>query len=124
MSDPIDPDPAAIHDFIQGGSDKPVVMLNLLRYHPDGGRELYQQYAMATAPHLARVGGQLLYAGDCDLKLVAPDGHRWDTVAVVRYPTRQAFLDMIADPEYIEISKIRSQALSAAVLEATVPLSL
>ena len=31
---------------------------------------------------------------------------------------------MIADEDYMEISKIRARALSAAVLDATVPLSL
>lgn len=122
MSHPVEPEPEAIFSLIEGGGDQPVVMLNLLRYNEDGGRELYAEYAMATAPHLARVGGELIYAGNCDVTLVAPDGYAWDTVALVRYPTRQAFLDMVADPEYREISKIRARALSAAVLDATVPL--
>lgn len=122
MSNPLEPEPEAIARLVGSDPQQPVVMLNLLRYHADGGRELYREYAMATAPHLARVGGELIYAGDCDITLVAPDGYAWDTVALVRYPTRQAFLDMVADPDYREISKIRARALSAAVLDATVPL--
>ena len=53
----------------------PCVMLNLLRFKPDGGRERYEQYAIATAPFLAAVGGELIYAGDCSTLLVGPESH-------------------------------------------------
>ncbi len=55
--------------------------------------------------------------------LVAPDSHRWDAVLVVRYPSREAFSRMVADPEYQQITHLRSEGLEEAVLQATVPLA-
>jgi hypothetical protein len=52
---------------------------------------------------------------------VTPEGFNWDAMLAVRYPSRQAFLDMVANPEYLEVSKLRSQALAEAVLQATNP---
>lgn len=39
-------------------------MLNLLAFKPDGGRATYIDYATKTAPHLERVGGEVLYFGE------------------------------------------------------------
>lgn len=98
----------------------PVVMLNLLRF-TSGGRELYDQYAKHTDPFLAKYGGEVLYAGEGSTVLVGEDGQSWDAVAVVRYPSRQAFCAMIADPAYQEGTDLRTRALVEAVLQATIP---
>ncbi|WP_437964321.1 hypothetical protein WMF04_31985 [Sorangium sp. So ce260] len=42
-----------------------------------------------------------------------------DTVALVRYPSRRAFADMLADPEYAVADPVRMSALSEAVLQPT-----
>jgi len=103
-----------------GGS---VVMLNLLRFRPDGGRESYGRYAEALGPAInARYGVQVEYLGDGGRALVAEDGQAWDMVLLVRYPNRQAFADMIRDPEYQAVSHFRSEALVESVLQPTVPL--
>jgi uncharacterized protein (DUF1330 family) len=102
----------------------PVVMLNPLRFRPDGGRESYQRYAEALGPALnARYGLQVEYLGDGERPLVAEDGQSWDMVVLVRYPNRQAFADMIRDPEYRAVSHFRSEALLESVLQPTVPLT-
>ncbi|GGX00029.1 hypothetical protein GCM10010297_22510 [Streptomyces malachitofuscus] len=100
----------------------PVVMLNLLRFAPDG-RILYEEYSRRTAAFLKRYGGELIYAGDGCAPLVAEDGQAWDTVLLVRYPDRAAFSRMVADPEYQEITGLRSRALTEAVLQPTTPWS-
>ena len=94
--------------------DGPVVMLNLLALKPDGGRARYEQYGAAVAPLLARVGGRILYAGEAVPPLLG-DG-RWDLVALVEYPSRQAFLDMIGSPEYQAIAHLRTEALAKGEL--------
>ncbi|MFF0160436.1 DUF1330 domain-containing protein [Streptomyces sp. NPDC005263] len=101
----------------------PVVMLNLLRFRPDGGRESYQRYADALGAAInARYGLQVEYLGDGGRALVAEDGQAWDMVVLVRYPTRQAFVDMIRDPEYRAVAHLRSEALVEAVLQPTSPI--
>ena len=92
----------------------PVVMLNLLALEPDGGRARYEQYGAAVAPLLERVGGRVLYAGEAAPALLG--GDRWDLVALVEYPTRQAFLDMVSSPEYQAIAHLRSEALTKGEL--------
>ncbi len=72
-------------------------------------------------PFLLKVGGQPLYAGDGSTALVAEPGQAWDAVLLVRYPSRAAFLQMVADPEYQRISHLRTAALHEAVLQATSP---
>lgn len=103
------------------GDDTPVFMLNLLRFADtsadgDSGMAAYGRYAAATAPHLARVGGEVVWAGACDAALIGPEDPEWHVAAVVRYPSRTAFLDMVKDPEYQEVSKIRTGALADARL--------
>lgn len=98
----------------------PVVMLNLLRFKP-GGRASYDAYAEAAGRFITQHGGRVLYAGDGDAALVAEEGQAWDAVLVVQYPSRQAFLDMVADPDYQAITHLRSDALEEAVLQPTVP---
>src|SRR4051794_17325842 len=100
----IDPMPAQAQEFsARSGSEEPVFMLNLLRFkdRADGvdaaegisGLEAYQRYAAAAAGHLERVGGELLWAGACDPALIDPGDVEWDVAAVVRYPSRAAFLE-------------------------------
>ncbi len=96
-------------------------MLNLLRY-AEGGRESYEQYAEALRTmFLPRYGGEILYAGDGSTALVAEAGQDWDTVLLIRYPSREAFSRMVADPEYQQVTAFRTRALTEAVLQAARP---
>lgn len=97
----------------------PVVMLNLLRFRPDGGQERYAEYGSAVAPCLEKVGGRIVFAGQPAAPLLGEDA--WDLVAVVEYPSRQAFLDMIASPEYTAIGHLRTEALTRGELHPMDP---
>ena len=117
----IDPRGADLKRYLQEDPGGPVVMLNLLRF-TEGGRESYDQYAKALSEtFLPRYGGEVLYAGDGRTPLVAEQGQDWDAVLLVRYPSREAFSRMVADPEYQEVTAWRTGALTEAVLQATVP---
>jgi uncharacterized protein (DUF1330 family) len=117
---PVDPTGADLKRYLAEDPGGPVVMLNLLRFAPDG-RESYDRYAREIRPFLEKVGAQLVYFGDCSTILVAPDGHEWDAVLLVRYPSREAFSRMVADPDYQQITGLRTAALSDAILQATAP---
>ena len=115
---PVDPTGADLKRYLAEDPGGPVVMLNLLRFKPNG-RPSYEQYAREIQPFLDGLGAELVYLGDCQTKLVAPDGFDWDAVLLVRYPSRQAFSAMVRDPEYQRITHLRTEALSDAVLQAT-----
>ncbi len=117
----VDPSGHDLKSFLEADDDGPVVMLNLLRFKP-GGRESYRRYAAAVgSTFLPRVGGEVLYFGNGDTPLVAEQGQAWDAVLIVRYPSRAAFSQMVADPEYQEVTHLRTEALEEAVLQPTSP---
>jgi uncharacterized protein (DUF1330 family) len=103
----------------RSGDEVPVVMLNLLAFRPEGGRERYEEYGAAVAPLLERAGGRIVFLGNPAAALLG-DGS-WDLVALVEYPTRQAFLEMIGSPEYQAIAHLRTEALSRGELHPLDP---
>lgn len=104
---------ARIRDIDLNG---PVIMINLLRFDPDGGAEASREYVQAAGPHLARVGATLRYAGDVAATFIGDD--EWDEALLVEYPSKQAFLDMTSAPDYP--SGIRDGALTDSRLYCTV----
>lgn len=105
----------------RAGEDAPVVMLNLLAFRPDGGRERYEEYGEAVAPSLEKVGGRIVFMGAPAMALLGEDS--WDLVVLVEYPTRQAFLDMIGSAEYQAIGHLRTEALLRGELHPMDPAS-
>lgn len=93
----------------------PVVMVNLLRFRPDGGAEQYERYAAAATPFLAKAGATLRYLGDGVATVIGAD--HWDEVLLVEYPDIQAFFDMTSDPEYP--SELRAEGLLDSRLYCT-----
>ena len=117
----IDPTGADLKRFLAEDPGGPVVMLNLLRFRPAGGREGYAAYVEHFRRTSAPYGAEVLYAGDGSTALVAEDGQAWDAVLLVRYPDRQAFSAMVRDPAYATGTALRTESLTEAVLQATVP---
>ena len=115
----IDPRGSDLKRLLTEDPGGPVVMLNLLRF-AEGGRDSYLRYARAiTETILPRYGAEMIYAGEGSTALVAEEGQSWDAVLLVRYPSRKAFSQMVADPEYQPVTAWRTQALQEAVLQAT-----
>ena len=117
---PVDPRGEDLKRYLQEDPGGPVVMLNLLKYRA-GGEDSYRSYSAALKDYLPGIGAEVLYVGDCSTSLVAPPSWDWDAVLVVRYPSRRAFSEMVSDPAYQEVTHLRSDALTEAVLQATVP---
>lgn len=98
----------------RAGDGTPVVMLNLLAFRPDGGRERYLEYGAAVAPLLERAGGRIVFAGEPARALLGDDS--WDMVALVEYPSRRAFLEMIGSEQYQAVAHLRTEALTKGEL--------
>lgn len=114
-------DATALDHFVTADPDGPVVMLNLLRFTP-GGAEKYMQYIerFSSSGVNERYGVRIIYGGIGHPSLAA-DGDDWDMVALVGYPSRQHFVDMINDPDYQEFEHLRAEAVATAVLQPTTP---
>jgi uncharacterized protein (DUF1330 family) len=108
----------ALENFLKEDDGQAVVMLNLLRFQEDGGRERYAGYLAVAAPIVARFGAEIIYVGNGLPALSAEPGQSWDAVALVRYPDRRAFAAMAMDADYREkAAPMREAALAEAVLQ-------
>jgi uncharacterized protein (DUF1330 family) len=94
----------------------PVVMVNLLRLRD---RAAYKRYSELAMPLIKARGGTVLWAGNGEAVAFGDaHGDRWDYVALVRYPSRAAFLDMMRSPEYAAANAQREQAVAKHVILA------
>lgn len=108
----------AFENFLNDDDGQPVVMLNLLRFRENGGRERYAEYLAVATPIVARFGAEIVYVGNGLTALSAESGQAWDAVALVRYPNRRAFADMAMDADYRDkAAPMREAALAEAVLQ-------
>jgi uncharacterized protein (DUF1330 family) len=106
--------------------DEPVVMLNLMRFRErslDGngsGWDAYLRYSALTIKLIKAQGGTIIWTGDAEaVALGVPAQHRWDYVALVRYPSRAAFLAMMTSPEYARANIERENGCADHAIIAT-----
>ncbi|MBK5109865.1 MAG: DUF1330 domain-containing protein [Thermoleophilia bacterium] len=120
MADPaIDPTADQIAVLTASTDTGPIRMINLLRFKDaaDGidagvsGAEAYGRYGTAAAPFLEKAGGRVLVAAACEDSIIGPEALEWDMLIVVEYPSREAFVGMVSDPGYLEITAHRTAAL-------------
>ncbi len=113
--------------------ERPVPMINLLRFReraayrdsdPEAGEtavtgaEAYRRYGRDAAPHFEKVGGKQLWIGATELMLIGPQDERWDLAFVAYYPSAQAFVDMLRNPDYQHATRHRTAAVAEAALSA------
>lgn len=116
--------------------DAPVHMINLLRfrdvavYAPDdpeaggpvvSGAAAYARYAAEAGPHFRAVGGEQVWAGTPELMVIGPLDKQWDSAFIAAYPTAQAFIDMLRNPDYQRATRHRRAALLDSRLIRTRP---
>ncbi len=116
------PNAEELRNLLARADEGPVVMLNLLKFKPDVGEAMYLEYGTAVGPLLARAGARVLYMGQPGELLIG--SQRWDSLILVEYPTRRAFIEMIGSPEYRAIQHLRDLSLERSVLYATNPMPL
>ncbi|MCE5211786.1 MAG: DUF1330 domain-containing protein [Deltaproteobacteria bacterium] len=104
-------------EMLKNPSDKPFVMLNLLKFKKEGGKKSYARYLKEATRFVEGVGGKLLLFSKP--KELLNGTQTWDLLMLVQYPSRNAFLQMANDPEYLKIHSFREEALEDAVLYAT-----
>ncbi len=115
------------------GNDRPgeVVMVNLLKFkaraegEEGSGAEAYGRYGDAVVEQVEARGGRVVWMGRVENVLIGDtDKDAWDTVVLVAYPSREAFIDMVSAPEYEDAHTHREAGLDRTVLlgcEAVTP---
>ena len=97
--------------FTEPGHDRPIYMLNLLKFKEKAeyedaretslsGAEAYAIYGKEVAGHLAKVGGAPAFSAGVESLRVGEVEELWDMAAIVMYPSRSAMVEMTSSPEY------------------------
>jgi uncharacterized protein (DUF1330 family) len=116
---------SGLQDYLDSDPGGPVVMLNLLRF-AEGGAQKYMEYVATFEESGVNrdYGIEVVFAGQVFPALIADqDAQDWDMIALVRYPSRQAFFSMVHDSRYQEFEHLRTDALTASVLQPVSQLS-
>lgn len=110
-------DEAAFARFLDEDDGLPVVIFNLLRFDTDTGPGRCSEAVARIRPELERYGAELVYVGEGPAMLWDDGSGLWDAVAIVQYPSRRAFADMVETSEYFEVpSSLRDATLLEVVL--------
>jgi len=128
----IDPTRDQVRALRDSGRDGPVVMLNLLKfrgvanYPPElglpacSGVDAYARYQHAFTIAVGDISqAEVIYDGPCEQVFIGQAGTAetdWDKVLIVRYPSRQHFLNMMADGGYRDALVHRYAGLERTVL--------
>jgi uncharacterized protein (DUF1330 family) len=118
----VQPQPESVQRFLSG-ADRPVVMLNLLRFkakagYADGrasdltGAEAYGLYAEGVRALIEGVGGRLVFGGAIESVLLGQVEDPWDAVALVEYPSPGALVEMATSAAYQELAVHRDAGLA------------
>jgi uncharacterized protein (DUF1330 family) len=102
----------------------PVVMLNLLKFkerasgEEGSGADAYKRYGETAVKMVEEQGGRVLWQGRADQILIGDPEQDWDSVVLVEYPSRKAFIEMVTKPKYEEAHEHREAGLERTVLVA------
>ena len=121
------PEPAQFEELMKGPQDTPVVMVNLLRFkeratdEDEGstGQEAYLRYGEQMRQVVEGSGGRFIWSGRVDSLVIGDTDERFDVVALVEYPSREAFLKIASSAKVAEIGVHRTAGLDSQWLIAT-----
>jgi len=129
----VNPTPEQIAELGEEGHDRPIYMVNLLKFkeraeYQDGratkmtGAEAYAVYGAEVGGHLAKVGGKPVIGGQVTGLRLGEVEELWDSVAIAMYPNRKAMLAMIMDPDYRKSAEHRAAGLAGQLnIEMVLP---
>ncbi len=100
--------PAQMARMMSPAEDGPFYMINLIQYrekalYPDGretdltGQEANNLYSPIDI--LQEIGAEIVFMAQVE-KMRLGDGTKWDQVAIVRYPSRRAFVKMTQQSDF------------------------
>lgn len=126
----ITPNAEQFLEYAQSDLDGEVVMVNLLKFKAStdagdtSGADAYRRYGDAVVKMIEQQGGTLLWLGRARHVFVGDAADNdWDSIALVSYPSRQAFIDMVSAPSYTEAHTHREDGLERTVVIACEPLN-
>ncbi|MBT4267426.1 MAG: DUF1330 domain-containing protein [Deltaproteobacteria bacterium] len=94
----------------------PIMMINLLKFKKEGGREAYAKYGEGLQESFENIGGQATKRGDALMTVIGDE--EWNEVLVAEYPSIDAFIEMQRDRKYQAAVPYRDEAIEDSRLIA------
>ena len=110
----VNPTPESLAGLGRLADEDPIIMVNLLKFAGDKGRERYGRYGAVAGREIAARGGRVIYSGSN----VVPTAADWDAVALVYYPRRATYLDLQQSEAYQAAIPDRTAGLERRLLYA------
>lgn len=122
VTNSITPSEKQMKMFMDFPDDKPIRMVNLLKFktlaqyedHREcdlTGEEAYAIYSLEVLEHLAKVGGKVIFSGKVRGLLLGEVEELWDAVAIAEYPSRTAMITMFTNQDYLQSHLHRTAGL-------------
>ncbi|WP_114765474.1 DUF1330 domain-containing protein [Vibrio rhodolitus] len=111
----------------------PIHLLNLFKFrekseYADGrktnltGREAYDLYGRPMLKVLEKYGAEVVFYSEVSGLIIGQIDELWDSFVIVRYPSRQALLDMTSSEEFNQLKVHREAGLAGQLnIETKVP---
>jgi uncharacterized protein (DUF1330 family) len=100
----------------------PFVMVELLEFADDAAEARYRSaYAEPALALVQALGGERLWEARLDEVLAGGLRDAWPVVALVRYPSRAAFIDLVTSSEYRALLEARTSTLRRGATLAAAP---
>ena len=123
----IRPNAEQFQQLAQSREKGTVVMLNLLKFRHSAegeagsGADAYRRYSEAAVRMVEERGGRVIWQGRADQVLIGDPSQDWDTVVLVEYPSRQRFIEMVSDHDYMKEHSHREAGLERTIVIACTP---
>jgi uncharacterized protein (DUF1330 family) len=131
----ISPTSEQLRGLLEADRDGPLQFVNLLAYHASArypaahalagrggsGAEAYARYGAVALRHVTQRGGRLALMNAVEQAIIGPEDG-WHQVAIMQYPSSEAFVDMLRDPDYVAALVHRDAGLAKTVVLVTRPL--
>ena len=122
VTNSITPSEKQMKMFMDFPDDKPIRMVNLLKFKTIAqyedhrecdltGEEAYAIYSSEVLEHLAKVGGKVIFSGKVRGLLLGEVEELWDAVAIAEYPNRTAMITMFTNQDYLQSHLHRTAGL-------------
>ncbi len=110
LNSPIHPTKNQLAQLMSKNVDRPIDMLNFLKYKEHAnyssdetqktktdvsGKEAYNRYSLKVIRIVAKLGGCIQLMGKVKSPILGELDENWETFAIMRYPTRKTFQDML-----------------------------
>ena len=128
MTHHLDPRDEQRAELLSLPSETPVAVLNLFEFNevaayqegdPEhgtdaanvSGQEAFQRYGGHAGNIIQDLGGRVVFNIPVEQVLIGPETANWHVAAIMFFPSRQAFLQMMSDATFQTASRHRKAAL-------------